>query len=77
MKLFKKKAPPSPVSTQFPLERFEPVLRSSICTGECTACMRDRETGKLHEIMVIRSSYDLEQFGKQYLVDIENLRTVY
>lgn len=77
MKLFRKKSSPSPVSAPFPLERFEPVLRSSICTGECTACMRDRESGKLHEIMVIRSSNDLEQFRKQYLVDIENLRTVY
>ena len=77
MRLFGKKASPSPVSAQFPLESFEPVLRSSICTGECTACMRDRETGKLHEIMVIRSSYDLEHLGKQYLVDIENLKTVY
>ena len=75
MALFKKKSvpPPSPYS----LDRFEPVLRSSICTGEMTACMRDRATGKLHEIMVIRSPKDLADFGKQYGVRVEDMRTVY
>ena len=29
----------------YPLEQFEPVLRSSICTGEMTVCFRDREAG--------------------------------
>ncbi len=77
MGLFRKNPPSAPASVQFPSDRFEPVLRSSICTGEVTACFRNRETGKLHEIMVIRSPYDLDQFGKQYGVDIANLRTVY
>ena len=70
----KKKLPePSP----YPPERYEPVLRSSICTGEKTACFRDLETGKLHEILVIRTRQDLEEFGVQYGVDIENLKTIY
>ena len=76
MGLLRKEKKPAPVTT-YPLDRYEPVLRSSICTGEMTACMRDRETGKLHEVMLIRSPYDLAQFGKQYGVDIENIRTVY
>ena len=69
----KKTAPPSP----YPLEQFEPVLRSSICTGEMTACFRDRETGKLKEIMVIRSPKDLADSGKEYSVDVSKIRTVY
>ena len=72
-----KKQSPSPASAKFPPEEYEPVIRSSICTGEMTACMRNRSTGKLTEIMLIRSPYDLDQFGKQYGVDIETLRTVY
>lgn len=71
----KKKVAPAP--SPYPLESFEPVLRSSICTGEATACFRNRETGKLHEIVVIRSPKDLADFGKQYGVDIEDIRTVY
>ncbi len=76
MNLFRKKnaPPPAPRSS---LAEYEPVLRSSICTGELTACMRNRETGKLHEIMVIRGQKDLEEFGKTYGVETETLRTVY
>ena len=39
-----KKAP----SEAYDREKLEPVIRSSICTGERTACMRDRQTGKIH-----------------------------
>ena len=61
---------------QFPPERFEPVLRCSICTGEQVACMRERETGKLREIMLIRSEADLESFRRTYGVSGE-IRRVY
>ena len=76
MSLFHRRSQPAPPAP-FPPERFEPVLRSSICTGEKTACMRNRETGKLHEIMLIRSDEDLRQFGEAYGVDPEKIRTVY
>ena len=76
MSLFKKKTPPAPTPL-FPPEQFEPVIRSSICTGEKTACMRNRETGKLHEVMLIRTAEDLERFGQRYGVDINTVRTVY
>ena len=69
----KKKALPVP----YPPEKFEPILRSSICTGEMTACFRDKETGKVHEIMVIRHSRDLHDFGKDYHVDVSKMKTVY
>lgn len=62
---------------QFPPERFEPVIRSSICTGERTACMRDRETGKIHEIMLLRTPRDLEEFAKQYGADPDAMQTIY
>ena len=61
----------------FPTEQYEPVIRSSICTGERTACMRDRQTGKVHEIMLIRLPQDLAQFAKQYGVDPDSIETIY
>ncbi len=76
MRLFKKKSAPAPVNP-FPADQYEPVLRSSICTGERTACMRNRETGKIHEIMVIRSPKDLSDFGREYGVDTDKIQTVY
>ena len=69
----KKTSDPSP----YPPDLFEPVLRSSICTGEKTACFRNRETGKLHQILAIRSREDLEDFGKQYGVNTEKMKTVF
>ena len=74
MKLFKRSVPePLP----FPPNRYEPVLRRSICTGETTACARERETGKLHELMLIRTEQDLKQFAKDYGVDPSEIQTVY
>ena len=75
MKLFNRKNSAS--TSPYPNDKYEPVLKSSICTGELTACFRDRETGKLHDIMVIRHPKDLHDFGKEYGVDVENMRTVY
>ncbi len=77
MGLFRKKAAPVEPDLSYPSEHFEPVLRSSICTGEKTACMRDRKTGQMHEIMLIRDPSDLEQFGKKYGVDTSQIKTVY
>ena len=76
MGLFRKKDKLS-IHPDFPLEQFEPVLRSSICTGELTACFRERASGKLREITVIRSPKDLADFAKEYGVDINKMRTVY
>ena len=76
MSIFKKKTPPAPVLS-FPPEEFEPVIRSSICTGEKTACMRNRETGKMHELMLIRDREDLDRFGRLYGVDVDSVKTVY
>ena len=76
MSLFGKRKPASALPS-YPPEQYEPVLRSSICTGEQTACMRNRETGRMHEVMLIRDSSDLENFAAQYGVDVKSIRTVY
>ncbi len=62
MKLFGKK---EPLRESFDPARFEPVIRSSICTGEKTAGFRDKATGNVQEIMLIRDSAELEAFKRQ------------
>ena len=74
MRLFRK--PQSPASL-FPPEEYEPVLRRSICTGEQTACMRERATGRLREVQLIRTEKDLADFCRTYGVEPESLKTVY
>ena len=66
-----------PKTTAFPPERFAPVVRRSICTGERTACMRDRASGEIFEIMLIRSPRDLADFARQYGVREEEIETIY
>ena len=51
-----------------PAEKI-PVIRSSICTGEQVGCLKDRHTGKLEEIMLIRDDRDLEAFRAQYGIE--------
>ena len=74
MSWFKKRPAPAP---DFPPEDWEPVIRSSICTGEKVACMRRRGSGELREIQLIRSPADLRQFCEQYGVSEETIRTIY
>ncbi len=64
MKLFKREKPAS-AAPAWPPEQYEPVIRSSICTGEQVACMRERETGKLHEVMLLRTEADREEFCRE------------
>ena len=73
MKLFHKKTQPLP----FPPDRCEPVLRRSICTGETTACARERETGKVHDLMLIRTEQDLKQFAAFYGAAPSEIPTIY
>ena len=73
MKLFRRKTQPNP----FPPDRYEPVLRRSICTGETTACVRERETGKVHDLLLIRTEQDLKQFAADYGVGPSEIPTIY
>ena len=41
-----------------------PMIRCSICTGEQVAGLKNRQTGKFEEVMVIRGEADLEAFRK-------------
>lgn len=66
-----------PVLPDYDLTAFEPVIRASICTGEKVACMRERESGKLHELMLVRTDEDLQRFCRAYGLETEELRTVY
>ena len=65
MKKKKKKRTEAAVSSFNP-ERYTPVIRCSICTGEQSAGFRDRETGRVEEIMLIRDEKDLASFRAQY-----------
>ena len=71
---WKKKDPAPPA---YPPEDYEPVIRSSICTGEKVACMRNRQTGRMQEIMLIRTQEDLDSFCQRYQLSPDQIRTVY
>ena len=77
MILFRKKETTPRNEAAFPPDRYEPVLRASICTGEKIACKRDRESGALHEVMLVRSEADLEEFCRLYGKEKSDIRTVY
>lgn len=51
---------------QYDQKEYEPVIRSSICTGEQAIGFRNRQTGKFEEVMLIKSRKDLEIFLKEY-----------
>ena len=76
MGMFKKKQP-EPETTHFDPAAFEPVIRASICTGEKVACMRERTTGRLHELMLIRTEEDVALFRRRYGIGDGEIRTVY
>ncbi len=74
MGLFRKRAPEP---RRFAPEDFEPVLRCSICAGEQTACMREKATGKLRELELIRDERDLDKFCRDYGVKKEDIKRIY
>ena len=56
-------------------ENETPAVKSSICTGEKTAGFIDNRTGKYHDVMLIRSDADLEEFKKAY--GVSEVKTIY
>ena len=56
-------------------ENEAPAVKSSICTGEKTAGFIDSRTGKYRDVMLIKSSADLEEFKSMYGVD--EVKTIY
>ena len=76
MGLFSRKKA-APALPEFPPEDYEPVLRCSICTGEQVACMREKSSGRLREVMLIRTEEDLDRFCRGYHIEKEQIRKVY
>ena len=56
-------------------ENETPAVKSSICTGEKTAGFIDSRTGKYRDVMLIKSSADLEEFKR--LCGVDEIKTIY
>lgn len=52
-------------------ENKKPVIKASICSGEQVAGFKDIHTGKIEEVMLIKSLADLEKFKSMYGIDEE------
>ena len=52
-------------------ENKKPVIKASICNGEQVAGFKDIQTGKIEEVMLIKSPADLESFKTMYGIDEE------
>ena len=62
MGLFKKKT----LVLTYDKENKKPVIKSSVCNGEQVAGFKDIHTGKIEEVMLIKSQADLEKFKSMY-----------
>ena len=74
MGIFSRKKTAYPV---FPKGDYEPVLRCSICTGEQVLCARERGTGKLIEIMLIRNPAQLEAVCEENGFSADGITKIY
>ena len=54
-----------------------PVIRCSICTGEQVLCGKDRKTGQLTELMLIRKPADLLAFCEANGISAEDVQKIY
>ena len=61
----------------YPISEYKPVIRQSICTGEKTGCMQNRQTGKLTELMLIRNDEDLSRFLREYGLKKSDIEIIY
>lgn len=67
MALFKKKT----IVKTYDKDNKKPVIKASICNGEQIAGFKDIHTGKIEEVMLIKSPSDLDIFKKMYGIDEE------
>lgn len=67
MGLFKKKI----ASRSYDVENEKPVIKASICNGEQVAGFKDIHTGRIEEVMLIKSPADLENFKAMYGINEE------
>ncbi len=74
MGLFSRKRSEYP---KMPAGDYEPVLRCSICTGEQVLCAKERNTGKLIEIMLVKSPAQLDGFCSANGISPDDIEKVY
>ena len=65
--LFKKKT----IVKTYDKDNKKPVIKASICNGEQVAGFKDIHTGKIEEVMLIKSPSDIDIFKKMYGIDDE------
>ncbi|MBR2524335.1 MAG: aspartate dehydrogenase [Clostridiales bacterium] len=53
----------------------EPAVKRSICTGETTVGFIDIQTGKFHDLKLVTSQEEIDDFMRQ--TGVENIKTVY
>ena len=73
MSIFGKRRPEYPKAP----DGADIVLRCSICNGEQVICARDKASGKLQELMLVRSSDDLEGFCSANRIDPMTIEKIY
>ncbi len=71
--MWKKKAAPT---ASYDREKYQPALKTSICTGERVAGLIDLETRKFRDIRLIRSDRELKDFCREYDVAEEELKHI-
>ena len=54
----------------------EPVIRASICNGERVAGFRATDTGSFHEVMLVKSDADVDDFRMRYGIT-GDIRVIY
>ncbi len=54
---------------EYDRDRYQPVIRQSICTGEQVGGLKDKRTGRFEESMLIRNDVDLERFKRMYGIE--------
>lgn len=67
MGLFKKKF----VAKSYDNENMRPVIKASICNGEQVAGFMNMNTGKIEEVMLIKTPEDLASFKNMYGINEE------
>ena len=67
MGFFKKKT----IVKTYDKDNKKPVIKASICNGEQIAGFKDIHTGKIEEVMLIKSPSDIDIFKKMYGIDEE------
>lgn len=74
MGLFSKKKSEYP---KMPQGDYVPVVRCSICTGEQVLCAKERNSGKLIELMLIKNPAQLEGFCAANGIPSEDIEKIY